>query len=239
MSNNHTSDSTAIIYSDKYEAPADPEATAAFEAANNDANQAISPLINTLHARGYKTEIVTAEIVKPDGTKEMRQSIKLVHVPSHEKKLAIFFANPDAECDFPGCEELQRQFKDAVNAIGGAQCTPCERGKIIRRMSPIVLKAMGLRRDPDKQMIESTVLNVLRPTEKNVGKVIGLDKIPDQGVQSSENNVTIPQEKPAAQNSGPVEVSGSGSESNGGASNSPSLLRRAAKGIAKIFGIGT
>ena len=163
--------------------------------------------LQRLQERGFKAEIIEAEVTNPDGTKTKRRSVKILHTPPHEKALAAFFADPDAPCDFPGCKEFQRQYKTALEAAGGAACTSCEKGRIMRSMSPNIIKAMGL----------------------------GLDKTNGSVVQSSQNN------EPATvnQNTGTVEVSGSGSESPEGTLVKPSLLRRAAASIKKIFGAGS
>jgi len=163
--------------------------------------------LQRLQERGFKAEIIEAEITNPDGTKTKRRSVKILHTPPHEKALAAFFADPDAPCNFPGCQEFQRQYKTALEAAGGAACTSCEKGRIMRRMSPNIIKAMGL----------------------------GLDKTNDSVVQSSQNNESAT----VNQNTGTVEVSGSGSESTEGALVRPSLLRRAAACIKKIFGAGS
>ena len=157
--------------------------------------------------RGYKAEIIEAEIPNEDGTITKRRSVKILHTPPHEKALAAFFANPDAPCNFPGCKEFQRQYKEALKVAGGAKCSSCEKGRIMRSMGPNILKAMG----------------------------IGLDKTQYSVVQSSQNN------EPATvnQNTGTIEVSGSGSESPAGAVVKPSLLRRAAACIKKVFGAGS
>ena len=100
--------------------------------------------LQRLQERGFKAEIIEAEVTNPDGTKTKRRSVKILHTPPHEKALAAFFANPDAPCDFPGCQEFQRQYKTALEAAGGATCTSCEKGRIMRSMSPNIIKAMGL-----------------------------------------------------------------------------------------------
>lgn len=157
--------------------------------------------------RGFKAEIVTASITNEDGTVTQRKSIRVLHTPPQEKALAAFFANPDAPCDFPGCQELQRQYKQALEVAGGAACTACERGKIMRRMGPTILKAMG----------------------------IGLDKPTQSVVQSDQNNESASTSKVTRV----VTIPRSGSKSPEGALAKPSLLRRAATRIKKIFGAGS
>lgn len=116
--------------------------------------------LQRLQERGFKAEIIEAEVTNEDGTKTKRRSVKILQTPPHEKALAAFFADPDAPCNFPGCQEFQRQYKAALEVAGGAACTSCEKGRIMRSMSPNIIKAMGL----------------------------GLDKTQDSVVQSSQNN---------------------------------------------------
>jgi hypothetical protein len=169
----------------------------------------IESALQRLLDRGFKAEIIEADIKQPDGTTVRRQSIRILHTPPQERALAAFFADPDAECNFPGCKELQRQYKEALQRAGGSACTSCEKGKIMRNMGPLVIKAMG----------------------------IGLDNTIAPAVQSSQSHA-VQTKHTAAANTGTVEVSGPGRESQAGTGNKPSLLRRAAARVAKIFGAG-
>lgn len=67
--------------------------------------------------------------------------IRRVESVSDEDQAAIRFFLPNYECDFPGCEELKREFDQEVAKAGGSGCKGCARGGIMRRFLPRVKEA--------------------------------------------------------------------------------------------------
>jgi hypothetical protein len=108
-------------------------------------NSITDPVDAWLTQSGVSFEVKEVEIPQEDGTVK-KQLVRHItgQIPPVFNATMQFFADPDAPCYFRGCEELQIQFKDALNAAGGKECKACERGKIIRRMSPLVKKAIEL-----------------------------------------------------------------------------------------------
>jgi len=75
--------------------------------------------------------------VSPEG------EVRITSVPKVEQEVMRFFAS-DSDCWFPECEQLRKEWESFVSANGGADCTDCERGKLIRqfrvRLDPIIKK---------------------------------------------------------------------------------------------------
>ena len=161
--------------------------------------------------QGIKYDIVTTETPQEDGTVKVAKAIRILQVPEAYMAITRFFSDPDAPCDFPGCTAFQKEFKVRVQAAGGAACPSCDRGRIIREMTPRVQAAMGIKLDkPEPIMIQS----------------------PQKDEHNKENNSTTIA-------AGPVAVPGPRSEGHSGTQGRSSLLRRAAAYIKKVFRVST
>lgn len=108
-------------------------------------NSITDPVDAWLTQSGVSFEVKEVDVPQEDGSVK-KQMVRHItgQIPPVFNATMQFFADPDAPCYFRGCEELQIQFKDALNAAGGKDCKACERGKIIRRMSPLVKRAIEL-----------------------------------------------------------------------------------------------
>lgn len=62
-------------------------------------------------------------------------------VPELEKEILSFFSQ--RPCWFPECEALRAKYKAEVEAAGGAGCTACDHGAIIRKYRPLIEKALS------------------------------------------------------------------------------------------------
>ena len=62
-------------------------------------------------------------------------------VPQKEQEVISFFV-PGKPCWFPGCEALRAEYAAELAAIGGANCTNCQQGALIRKYRPRVAAAL-------------------------------------------------------------------------------------------------
>lgn len=171
----------------------------------------IALAIKFMEQQGIKYDVVTTETPQPDGSVKTSRALRILQIPDAYMAITRFFSDPDAPCNFPGCTAFQAEFKKKIQAAGGSSCPACDRGRIIREMTPRVQAAMGIRLDKHESIV----------------------------IQSPQNNEPSKETNSANDNTGSISLSGSGSESSSGTTRRPSLLRRAATCIKKVFRIGT
>lgn len=166
-------------------------------------------IIASMKERGIEYEIVELEEKQEDGSILKKKTIMIKSVPPLQRDLARFFASTESPCWFHGCEEARAKFKEAIDAAGGETgCKGCTRGRIIQQFTPLVEKL--LTEDMKRNNIEEKRRNAVQeePTKPS------------------------PQELTPTRT---IEVPGLGSSSAERAANKPSMLRRAAAYIKKIF----
>ena len=167
----------------------------------------VDPVDEWLTRSGVSYEIQEVDVPQEDGTVRKQRVRRLTGKISPAFNATMqFFADPDAPCYFRGCEELQLQFKDALNAAGGKDCKDCERGKIIRRMSPMVQKAIEIE-------LASQEVNGLQSGQKD-------------------EHQELPKLEPAPR---PVKLSGSGAKSPRRAKSWWGMLRSKAARIIQVL----
>lgn len=163
---------------------------------------------------GIIVNTTTKEVVKEDGTVETVTHNEFVGFKEGYDTVHRFFAT--TECWFPGCAELRKQYDAAVNALGDESCVPCKKGAITRQFVPKVKAAL------DAHIAAGG-------THPNAVKY----KISTPTIYASESTTADKDNK----NTGTSEVSGSGSKGVKGIGTFQKLLRRAASGIKKVFGV--
>lgn len=165
-------------------------------------------LSKRMDEQGVGYEIVELEEKQPDGSIIKKKTIMVNKVPPMLMDVAKFFDVANVPCWFKGCEELRERYVEALNGIGGASCTGCAKGRLIRQFTPLV-----------QQLLKSS-------------EAAGRDILYQKLAQDPEtyNEESIPTRT--------IQVPGSGSSSAKGTSTWKALLRRATTGIKKIFRIG-
>lgn len=68
---------------------------------------------------------------RPDGTKV------ITSVSKEDQEILKFFVD-SVPCWFEGCEELRKEWNEAVAKAGGEKCVGCARGRIMRQFNPRV-----------------------------------------------------------------------------------------------------
>ena len=126
-----------------------------------------------------------------------------------------FFATK--ECWFPGCDELRKQYDAAVSALGDASCVPCKKGAITRQFVPKVKAALDAHLAAGGTHPDTLKYKISAP------------------ITYASKSATTDKDN---ENTGTVEVSGSGSKGVEGIGTFQKLLRRATSGIKKVFGAG-
>lgn len=170
-------------------------------------------IIASMKERGIDYELVELEEKQPDGSVIKKKTIMIKSVPPLQRDLARFFASTESPCWFSGCEEARAKFKEAIEAAGGENgCKGCTRGRIIQQFTPLVEKL--LTEDMKRNNIEEK-----RKQTKN------------EELSVSEQDELTPTRT--------IEVPGLGSSSAERAANKPSMLRRAATYLKKIFRVGS
>lgn len=170
-------------------------------------------IIASMKERGIEHELIELEEKQPDGSVIKKKTIMIKSVPPLQRDLARFFASTESPCWFKGCEEARAKFKEAIDAAGGETgCKGCTRGRIIQQFTPIVEKL--LTEDAKRVNIEEKRKQAKKQDEHEKPNV---DLTPTRT----------------------IEVPGLGGKSTTGTEKQPSMLRRAATYLKKIFRIGS
>lgn len=111
---------------------------------NNVQKTAVTNSLDFMSQYGIEYEIVEKENIDKNGELKKTKVIKLTHTPENMHLAFQFFSNPDHSPDFPGKAALMEQYKKELEAIGGASCTNCAKGKLIRKFMPSVMAAINL-----------------------------------------------------------------------------------------------
>lgn len=166
-------------------------------------------IIASMKERGIEYEIVELEEKQEDGSVLKKKTIMIKSVPPLQRDLARFFASTESPCWFSGCEEARAKFKEAIDAAGGETgCKGCTRGRIIQQFTPLVEKL--LTEDMKRNNIEEKRRHAIQE-EPTI--VESQDLVPTRT----------------------IEVPGLGSSGTARTTDKPSMLRRAAAYIKKIF----
>lgn len=173
-------------------------------------------ILASMKERGIEYEIVELEETQEDGSILKKKTIMIKSVPPMQRDLARFFASTESPCWFAGCEEVRAEFKKAIDEAGGENgCKGCTRGRIIQQFTPLVEKL--LTEDKKRNNIDEKRKQAQARTEEEHEKPNPVDLTPTR-------TITIPR---------------SGSASAEGAKDKPSMLRRAAAYLKKIFRAGS
>lgn len=68
--------------------------------------------------------------------REEGNTIIIESVPPEFQRIMSFFSA--APCWFPECEELRRQYREELEALGGPDCPDCQQGSLIRKYTDII-----------------------------------------------------------------------------------------------------
>ena len=167
-----------------------------------------------LEGTGLKFTTVEERIVQPDGTVKIKQHRQFDGVVEGYEAVYKFLAgNP---CWFMGCEQLRSELDTALENAKASGCSECEARSIKRRFIPKIKAAIDAH----------VAAGGSNPKTIQAKPHIKINRVTKSTTSSTE---TI--------NTGTVEVSGSGGESLKGTGTLQQLLRRAANGIKKIFGV--
>lgn len=173
-------------------------------------------IIASMKERGIDYELVELEEKQPDGSVIKKKTIMIKSVPPIQRDLARFFASTESPCWFAGCEEVRAEFKKAIDEAGGENgCKGCTRGRIIQQFTPLVEKL--LTEDKKRNNIDEKRKQAQASTEEEHEKPNPVDLTPTRT----------------------IEIPGPGSASAEGTKDKPSMLRRAATYLKKIFRAGS
>lgn len=159
-------------------------------------NVSISKTISNLERRGIDYEMKSVPVTDEngnvvrdaDGSIRYHNTIIIKKVPESEAEVNRFFSLT-YPCWFGGCEELRKEYKEALAKEGKDDCTDCQKGAIMRMFESRVRQAINAHHEPintrpsevsrpngESNEGVSNSPSVLRRATDSIKKVFGLSK---------------------------------------------------------------
>ena len=107
-----------------------------------EAAMAASPQLQELKKRGIDFHLEDGKIM-------------LDKIPELELQIAQFFV-PEAECPWPGCESLRKQYMKELHKLEESNCSDCDKGSLQGKYRKVVMKHLGQHAANDTQKKIST-----------------------------------------------------------------------------------
>lgn len=180
--------------------------------------------LNQLGVTYHREEIPVTDdegnpVIDPaTGKPKVRISTIISNVPKDVQDTQEFF-DLSKPCNFPGCEDLRREYTADLEAIGGENCTTCAKGAVIRKYQSMLLAQM--------RKVKPSHITVTGTSDDGVPIV---HYTPNSTEESTSRN-----NEPERIATGTEELSVPTGTSQKGTEKRKSLLRSAAGYLAKVF----